>query len=171
MEDTTRENRRLVYDIVMSKTVEERFLMCAGMYEDAKALATIGMPQGLSETQREAFIFKRIHGAHLMEFVESEWLNVIYSGFWDYPLAFVVEFEGNIYLFRRGYFDEVLDDYPSEYEVILDNSINIGSLRTNFVIDDNGEVIARVDMHAINFDPTHRQQINSGVFVELGLKK
>ena len=40
MEDTTRENRQLVRDILMSKTVEDRFLICAAMYEDAKALAT-----------------------------------------------------------------------------------------------------------------------------------
>lgn len=62
MEDTTRENRRLVYDIVMSKTVEERFIMCAQMYEDAKAIARAALPPGLSCEEQEREIFKRIHG-------------------------------------------------------------------------------------------------------------
>lgn len=62
MEDTSPENRKLVYDIVMSKTVAERFLMCAQMYEDAKKFARIGMPEGLSKTDQERYIFKRIHG-------------------------------------------------------------------------------------------------------------
>lgn len=71
MEDTTRENRRLIYDIIMSKTVEERFLMCAELYEDAKELARMGMPEGLSEPEQEAFIFKRLHG-----FSPAELVNV-----------------------------------------------------------------------------------------------
>ncbi len=61
MEDTTSEARKLVYDIVMSKTVEERFLMCAQMYEDAKEFARIGMPDGLSHVEQQKFIFERIH--------------------------------------------------------------------------------------------------------------
>lgn len=69
MEDTTRECRRLVYDIVMSKTVEERFLMCAQLYEDAKELAKVGMPEGLSEPEQEAFIFERLHGVSASQLV------------------------------------------------------------------------------------------------------
>lgn len=103
--------------------------------------------------------------------MEHEWLDIIYSGFWDFPLAFVVRFDGNIYLFRRGYFDEVIDDYPSEYEVIVDNSIDIDGLEKNFLIKEGGTALGRVDMHAIVFDPTHRERINARVFAELGLTK
>jgi hypothetical protein len=46
----------------MSKTVEERILMCAQMYEEAKDFARIGMPEGLSTEEQEVFIFRRIHG-------------------------------------------------------------------------------------------------------------
>jgi hypothetical protein len=63
MEDTTRENRELIRDIVMSKSVEERFLMCAALYEDAKVLAAMGMPAGLSDDEKKAYIFRRLHGA------------------------------------------------------------------------------------------------------------
>ncbi len=69
MEDTTRESRKLIHDIVMSKTVEERFLMCAELYEDARELAKIGMPTGLSEPEQEAFIFKRLHGVSPAELI------------------------------------------------------------------------------------------------------
>ncbi len=71
MEDTTRENRQLVHDIIMSKTVEERFLMCAEMYEEAKEFARIGMPDGLSREEQEVFIFRRIHGVSPIESVNS----------------------------------------------------------------------------------------------------
>ncbi|MBX3295527.1 MAG: hypothetical protein KF762_07430 [Acidobacteria bacterium] len=46
----------------MSKTVEERFIMCAQMYEDAKAIARAALPPGLSREEQEREIFKRIHG-------------------------------------------------------------------------------------------------------------
>ena len=63
MEDTTQAARRLAREIVMRKTVEQRILMCAEMYEEAKEFAKIGMPDGLSRGEREAFIFERLHGA------------------------------------------------------------------------------------------------------------
>jgi hypothetical protein len=56
----------------MSKSVEERLLMCAQMYEDAKEFAKIGMPDGLSKVEQEQFIFKRIHGISPIESVSSE---------------------------------------------------------------------------------------------------
>ena len=46
----------------MSKTEDERYLMCAQMFEDGKELAKIGMPQGLSEYQQAAYVYKRIYG-------------------------------------------------------------------------------------------------------------
>ena len=63
MEDTSQSVKELVRDIVMTKSVEERILMCAEMYEEAKEFAKIGMPEGLSSEERETFIFERIHGA------------------------------------------------------------------------------------------------------------
>ncbi len=63
MEDTPRHIRELVYRTIMARSEEERFLMCAGMYETSRKLAKIGMPDGLSELEQQAFIFQRIHGA------------------------------------------------------------------------------------------------------------
>jgi hypothetical protein len=53
----------------MSKSVEERVLICAQMYEDAMEFARIGMPEGLSEAEQNAFVFRRIHGATPKEIV------------------------------------------------------------------------------------------------------
>lgn len=71
MEDTTRAARELVDRIIDSKTVGERILMCAEMYEDAKQFARIGMPEGLSHKEQEEFIFTRIHGVTPSEMVNS----------------------------------------------------------------------------------------------------
>ena len=71
MEDTTQAVRELVREITMSKTVEERVLMCAALYEEAKEFARIGMPAGISADQQQSFIFKRIHGFTPQEIVSK----------------------------------------------------------------------------------------------------
>jgi hypothetical protein len=71
MEDTTRAARQVVQKIVMAKSVEERLLICAQMYEEAKEFARIGMPKSLSKEEEEVFIFKRIHGISPIESVTS----------------------------------------------------------------------------------------------------
>ena len=71
MEDTTYAAQQLVHDVVMSKTVEERFLMCAEMYEEAKEFARIGMSEGLTNEEQEVYIFQRIHGVTPIECVNS----------------------------------------------------------------------------------------------------
>ena len=63
MDNTSRQNRALVREILMSKTLEDRFLMCAEMYDDAKEFAQIAIPEHLTSKERELYIFKRIHGA------------------------------------------------------------------------------------------------------------
>lgn len=71
MEDTTQAARELVDNILSEMTASERLLMCAEMYEDAKEFARIGMPNGLSLNEQEAFIFRRIHGRSPQEMVNS----------------------------------------------------------------------------------------------------
>lgn len=67
MEDTTPEIRELVYRTVMARTEEERFLICAEMFETAREFAKIGMPAALSVTEQQAYIFRRIHGEDILE--------------------------------------------------------------------------------------------------------
>ena len=51
---------------MMSKTVEERFLMCAQMYDDAKTLALIGASDKLTAEEQQRYIYQRIHGEDFM---------------------------------------------------------------------------------------------------------
>lgn len=62
MEDTTAEVRALVYQAVMERTEEERFLMCAEMFETAKRFAEERLPAGLSDEERKRRVFKEIYG-------------------------------------------------------------------------------------------------------------
>ena len=71
MEDTTQETRKLVFDIVMSKTAEERFLMCAELYEEAKEFARIGMPKDLSPFEQELYVFRCLHGTYPHDLVRK----------------------------------------------------------------------------------------------------
>ena len=100
-------------------------------------------------------------------FEEDGWLDIVYSGFWDYPFAFVVRYKEFTYLFARGDFDDELDDYPSEYEVFLRNDIDIEKIEKNFRIEEYGDAVARIDMKQIEFDPTHREKIYSKVFKQI----
>lgn len=45
--------------------------------------------------------------------------KILYSCFYDAPLAFVTSQEDTQYLFWRGFFDEQLDAYPNEYQVFV----------------------------------------------------
>ena len=62
MEDTTQTARELVDTILERKTPEERLLICAEMYEEAREFARIGMPQNLTAEEEKIYLFKRIHG-------------------------------------------------------------------------------------------------------------
>jgi hypothetical protein len=62
VEDTSPEIRQLVRRIVMSRSEEDRFLMCAEMHEAAKEFAKIDMPNGLTPEEQKHYIFRRIYG-------------------------------------------------------------------------------------------------------------
>ena len=49
----------------------------------------------------------------------NAFIPIYYSGFWDVPHAFLTVYEDKLYYFRRGYFDDGLDDYPPNYQVYL----------------------------------------------------
>ena len=48
--------------IVMSRSLEQRFIMCAQMHEAGKEIAKIGMPDNLSQEEQKLYIYRRIHG-------------------------------------------------------------------------------------------------------------
>ena len=71
MEDTTSEIKQLVYETVMARSEEERFLMCAEMFETAKEFAKIGMPEGLSKKEQDAHILRRLYGFDVDEIIRN----------------------------------------------------------------------------------------------------
>ena len=67
MEDTTSEIRAIVYNSVMARSEEERFIMCAEMFEMTKKFAEARLPVGLSDEERKRRVFKEIYGFDLPE--------------------------------------------------------------------------------------------------------
>lgn len=67
MEDTTSKVKQKFHQIIMSRTEEERFMMCAEMFESAQAIVLAAMPQDLSEADRRRFIYERTYGESLPE--------------------------------------------------------------------------------------------------------
>ncbi len=61
MEDTTLEIKRKFYEILMSRTEEERFVMCAEMFESAKELIAAELPEKASESERKKIIYGKIY--------------------------------------------------------------------------------------------------------------
>ena len=67
MEDTPREIKQKFREIIMSKTEEERILMCAEMFDSAREIAVSTMPENLSQTEKQRYIYKKIYGEDLPE--------------------------------------------------------------------------------------------------------
>lgn len=164
MEDTSREIRDLQQKMWMALSEEERFRRCGEMFAFAKAMVVQRTPKDLSPADQRRFIFRELYGFDLPD---GEWLGIVYSGFWDYPFAFITSYEDSTYLFVRGDFDDELDDYPSEYEVFVRNDIDFEKIEKNFRIEESGTSIGKVDMKQIQFDSTHREKINSKIFKQI----
>jgi hypothetical protein len=100
-------------------------------------------------------------------------LPIIYSGYFDAPLAFLVKYQDVVYLFWRGYFDEELDEFPSEYQVFP----------TTLVAWENAALdwdalwkqvralgsIGTIHMKNVPFDSSRRKYIRADIFNELSV--
>ena len=95
--------------------------------------------------------------------------RILYSGFCDFPLAFVTTYEKKQYLFWRGFFDEELDDYPKEYEVFILPNFSEEELKELWTVLPQKAIasIGRIGMRRVMFDPTKRQSINVETFERL----
>jgi hypothetical protein len=169
MEDTGREIKGLQQHLWMELSEEERFRRCGEMFAVVKAFAWNRAPAEFSPDNKRRFVFRELYGFSLPTGHprDNEWLNIVYSGFWDYPFAFVVRYKGSKYLFLRGGFDDELDDYPSEYEVYKRKDLESDGHTIGFGKVEWGEPFGRIDMRQVEFDPTHREQINSTTFKKI----
>jgi hypothetical protein len=67
MEDTPPEIREIYHQILMSRTEEERYLMCSDMFQTAREMIVSNMPPGLSEHDQKRYIYERTYGEPLPE--------------------------------------------------------------------------------------------------------
>lgn len=67
MEDTTPEIKQKFYEILMSRTEEERFVMCAEMFESAKEIIISQLPPELSENRRNQLICEKLYGENFRD--------------------------------------------------------------------------------------------------------
>jgi len=104
--------------------------------------------------------------------MNSENVKILYSGFWDFPLAFTARWEGNLYLFFRE-FDDETDEYEEHYRVYLlplwteeEIEASWGQIETKAT-----EYLGKVAVRDVSFDPTHRREIDAAIFQTLAVPR
>jgi hypothetical protein len=92
--------------------------------------------------------------------------KILYSGFYDAPHAFVTNYNNAQYLFRRGYFDDELDDYPNEYEVFILPNLSEADIKESWLILPEKTVacVGKIPVDQVVFDPTKRISIDVATF-------
>lgn len=95
-------------------------------------------------------------------------VKISYSGFYDFPLAFVASYGGRQYLFWRVFNDE-LDDYPQEYEVFTLPNLSEAEVKKSWstLPKKANTCLGKVSINQIVFDPTRRNSIESTIFERL----
>lgn len=88
--------------------------------------------------------------------------KIVYSGYYDAPLAFVVSHKDTQYLFWRV-FDDALDDYPDEYEVFVLPDLSEEEIRESWSsLPEKAEAyVGKIHLNQLIFDPTKRQSIQT----------
>jgi len=114
---------------------------------------------------------------------KTKLLPIYYSGFWDVPMAFLTVYKEELFLFRRGTFDEELDDYPPNYTIRLVKNISLDEAYgkhpeipelisfTNYELLLDNPIIGEVKVKDVVFDRTNRKFINAKIFKKLKLNE
>lgn len=100
--------------------------------------------------------------------MKSESVKILYSGFWDFPLAFTARWAGNLYLFVRD-FDDDKDEYEDHYRISLlphwtDEKIKASWLRIETQATQH---LGEVAVKDVSFDATHCREIDAAIFQAL----
>jgi hypothetical protein len=93
------------------------------------------------------------------------WLPIKYREFYDVPRAIVVERDGEFYLFDSP-FDGDADEYPAYFAVYrlsayVASQLDSGSWEG---LAAQSELLGRVAVEAVEFDPSRRSLMNDEVF-------
>ena len=93
------------------------------------------------------------------------WLPITYRDFYDIPRAFVVERDGDLYLFN-SLFDSDIDDYSNDFVVYrlpreAAPKVEAGSWEG---LAGQGQLVGHVPTKSVEFDPSRRASVNEAVF-------
>ncbi len=99
----------------------------------------------------------------------SNWVPIIYRGFWDVPRIFLFQFQNKQFLFSCA-FSEELDDYPDDFQVFL---MPPNLLETDLPTDWTkleGMALCHLGTAPVKmtrFDPTLRKQVDVAIVESL----
>ena len=71
MNDTAPEIEQKVYEMIMARTGEERFMMGIRSFEVARAIVLASLPKDLSQDELKHRLFERIYGAAIEDVVKQ----------------------------------------------------------------------------------------------------
>jgi len=69
MTDTEPQLAKKFYDMIMTRSAEERFMMGIRSFEAARAIVLASLPADLSDEERKRRLFERIYGAPMEDFL------------------------------------------------------------------------------------------------------
>lgn len=97
--------------------------------------------------------------------------KILYSGFYDFPLAFVASHENTQYLFWRV-FDDDLDDFPDEYDVFILPNLSQKEIQASWSIlpEKATTYVGKIPIKQITFDPTNRLSIDTATFDRIAIR-
>jgi len=65
MTDTSPEVDQLAGEKIMARSGEERFIIGAQMFDNAREMVKASLPRGLSQSEQRRLLFKRIYGREI----------------------------------------------------------------------------------------------------------
>ena len=71
MTDTEPDVARKFYEMIMSRSGEERFMMGIRSFEAARTIALASLPKDLPEHELKRKLFERMYGAPVEDFVDA----------------------------------------------------------------------------------------------------
>src|SRR5262245_5883860 len=100
------------------------------------------------------------------------WTPIKYLGFWDVPLIFIARHRGQSYLFDCPFLDDV-EDYAQSYKVYLFPEVLDDQLPKDWTTLHTKAIrfLGEVPVAAVQFDPTRRQSVETGILDQLMSQK
>jgi hypothetical protein len=88
--------------------------------------------------------------------------EILYSGFYDFPLAFVIRNRDRQLLFYRE-FDDALDEYPDKYRVFILPDMSDDEIRDSWetLRDLATQYLGDLSISEIEFDSTRTKEVDT----------